>query len=145
MNPTNKDKPDKVLVMTDDTLLEKLMVSMLDVCGCAAYTCKNAEQLLDHYRAAKKSRKPFDVVILDINNPRNDPGKELIRSLLAVDPGMRIVVISGRIHRSQLLNGNKHGFRGVLAKPFTVKDLHQVLRGVRHGDNEDSTYNDFRR
>ena len=50
-------------------------------------------------------------------------GKEVIEILGKSDPKIRAIVSSGYSNDPIMANYRKHGFTGVVAKPYTVQEL----------------------
>ena len=82
------------------------------------------------YKKAKESGNPFDIVIMDLTVPGGMGGKEAIKRLLEIDPGVRAIVSSGYSNDPVMSNFKRYGFKGVVAKPYKMKDLAEVLRRV---------------
>jgi len=62
--------------------------------------------------------------------PAGMGARETIRALLQLDPDIRAIVSSGYANDPILLNFKEYGFRGVIAKPFTMEELNRVLLSV---------------
>jgi DNA-binding NarL/FixJ family response regulator len=82
------------------------------------------------YLAAREAGKPFSAVIMDLVVPGGDGGKETVQKLLAADPDIRAIVVSGYSDDPVLANHRHYGFRGMLAKPFRPDELFRVLEEV---------------
>lgn len=54
-------------------------------------------------------------------------GKEAVKKLLEMDPEAKAVVSSGYSDDPVLANYKDYGFSGVIPKPFTQRDLSEVL------------------
>lgn len=132
-----KTIPLKALVMDDDQLVRMVALLMLEECGYEAHLTKNGNEAVDQYRDAKDSRRPFDIVILDLNNLHGMGGEEAMRSLLDIDPDVRAVVSSGDVYHPAITDHRKYGFCGALLKPFSIKDLRRVLSDAKKiGENK---------
>jgi DNA-binding NarL/FixJ family response regulator len=57
-------------------------------------------------------------------------GKEAVRKLLAIDPGVKAIVSSGYSSDPIMAEYREHGFRGVVAKPYTIKTLSETVRKI---------------
>ena len=87
-------------------------------------------QAIERYRAAKESGKPFDLVVMDLTIPGGMGGREAISVLRAYDPRVRAIVSSGYSSDLAMSDFRKHGFRGMVAKPYDVAELASVIRSV---------------
>jgi DNA-binding NarL/FixJ family response regulator len=63
-------------------------------------------------------------------------GKETISKLLEIDPGVKAIVSSGYSNDPVMAEYKKHGFRGIIAKPYNVVDLSGQLHKVIAGEDE---------
>lgn len=81
---------------------------------------------LDH----KQRGEPFDVVIVDLTIPGGLGGKDTIRDLRSIDPGVKAIVASGYSNDPVMADYRSHGFCGRLAKPFRIGELGTVLHEV---------------
>ena len=79
------------------------------------------------YKKAKESGNPFDVVILDLTIPGGMGGKEAIKKLLEIDPGVKAIVSSGYSSDPIMSEFKQYGFSGVIPKPYTIDELAKAL------------------
>jgi DNA-binding NarL/FixJ family response regulator len=82
------------------------------------------------FKQAQKTGAPFSAVILDLTIPGGLGGKDVIKRLLAIDPQVRAIVVSGYSNDPVLANYQDYGFKGRVAKPFNLVDLSVVLNSV---------------
>jgi PAS domain S-box-containing protein len=120
----------RVLFMDDEepirTMAEKLMERMGLDFECVA----DGAQAIERYKAALAAGRPFDLVVMDLTIPGGMGGKEAISVLLGIDPGVRVIVSSGYSSDLAMADFRKHGFRGMVAKPYDVSELASVIRSV---------------
>ena len=57
-------------------------------------------------------------------------GKEAISVLRNFDPGVKAIVSSGYSSDLAMADFRKHGFRGMVAKPYDISELATVIRNV---------------
>jgi DNA-binding NarL/FixJ family response regulator len=76
-------------------------------------------------------RRP-DVALVDLALPGRS-GAELTRSLLAAEPGLRIVLYTGAVDERQLLDGLDAGAAGFALKSGDPEELEQAIRTVAAG------------
>ena len=60
-------------------------------------------------------------------------GKEAIQDLLRLDPTVKAIVSSGYSNDPIMSNFKDFGFAGVVAKPFQIEDLSNVIETVTKG------------
>jgi len=120
----------RLLIMDDDEKLLKNVGEMLATLGYDVETARNGEEAIILYKRAMAQSRPFGAVILDVTVVGGMGGKDCIGHLLALDPGVRAIVMSGYSEDAVLAEYEKLGFREGLSKPFTVEELHARLRKV---------------
>jgi CheY-like chemotaxis protein len=120
----------RVLFMDDEEpilrMAEKLMARM----GLDFECVTDGKEAIERYKAAMAAGRPFDLVVMDLTIPGGMGGKEAISVLLGVDPGVKVIVSSGYSSDLAMADFRKHGFRGMVAKPYDVSELASVIRGV---------------
>ena len=119
-----------VLVMDDEEMIRELAESMLESKGFTSDSAVDGEEALKKYMTAKKSDRPFDIVIMDLTIPGGMGGKEAIRKLLSIHPEAKVIVSSGYSEDPILANFEDYGFRGRLIKPFIEEDLEKEVARV---------------
>jgi DNA-binding NarL/FixJ family response regulator len=77
-----------------------------------------------------ESGNPFDAVIMDLTVTGGMGGREAIELLRLVDPRVTAIVSSGYSDDSVMSDYRKHGFDGVIAKPYRADELSDVLAKV---------------
>jgi PAS domain S-box-containing protein len=120
----------KVLVMDDEEIIRKMLSNMLKLAGYEAELTGDGAEALERYAQTMKSGKPFDAVIMDLTVPGGMGGKEAIKKLLHLDPDARVIVSSGYATDPIMSEYKKYGFSAVIAKPYSVKQLEETLRGL---------------
>ena len=73
---------------------------------------------------------PYLAVIMDITIPGGMGGKEAIKYLKEIDPQVKAIVSSGYANDPVMAQYKDYGFAGVLAKPYTLEALEDVLMTV---------------
>ena len=120
----------KVLVMDDEATIRELMLDLLNRLGYEAELAKDGSEAIEKYEGAKKSGRPFDAVIMDLTIPGGMGGKEAIKQLREIDPRIKAIVSSGYHNDPIMAEYERYGFKDVMAKPYTVKKLSEVLNKV---------------
>jgi CheY-like chemotaxis protein len=113
--------------MDDEPVVREVTGALLSALGHEATLAENGEAALARYREAAAAGRPFDAVILDLTVRGGMGGAETIRHLLEADPGVKAVVSSGYAADGVLSDYQRHGFREVLAKPYTLTGLRDVI------------------
>ena len=73
--------------------------------------------------------------MLDLTVPGGMGGKETIKKLLGIDPGVKEIVSSGYANDPIMADFSNFGFSDVVAKPYTIEKLNEVLRNVLDSTN----------
>ncbi|MBI4963700.1 MAG: response regulator [Desulfomonile tiedjei] len=120
----------KILVMDDEQLIRDLAGEILSDLGYEASVVKDGPEAIAAYHKAMRSGRPFDAVIMDLTIPGGMGGKEAFERIREIDPEARAIVSSGYSHDPIMADFKKHGFVGVLAKPYTLDDLRNQLKAV---------------
>ena len=115
-----------ILVVDDETVVAELMQKTLGGLGYRVSTCIDSRQALKQFEAQPAT---FDLVITDMTMPHLN-GAELSQQLLAIRPGLPIILCTGF---SEIINEEKAwalGIRRLLMKPVLRDELARVLRQV---------------
>jgi len=139
----SKEKPEKsqmkaspvvgkgrILVMDDEKMIRNLAGEILSYLGYKVSLSKDGAKAIDIYKNAMGSEEPFDAVILDLTVRGGMGGKEAIRKLMKIDPHVTGIVSSGYSDDSVMTDFGKYGFKGVVAKPYSVNEVSVVLDEV---------------
>jgi CheY-like chemotaxis protein len=86
--------------------------------------------VIEKYRQALASEKPFDLVILDLTIKGGMGGAETVKRLLEMDPNVKAVVASGYSDNPILSNFKDYGFSAVLGKPYSLAALKDCLNAL---------------
>ncbi|MBU0676117.1 MAG: PAS domain S-box protein [Proteobacteria bacterium] len=123
-------RPGKILIMDDEPMVCSIAGAMIKSLGHQVDYASNGEEAIDTYRVAMQKEEPFDVVILDLTIRGGMGGEETIRRLLAMNPEVVVVVSSGYADSPILANYREYGFKAILSKPYTLKNLESVIQAV---------------
>ena len=130
--PALKTGGGRVLIMDDEALICASLKCVLKQAGYHAESVANGQEALDAYAQAMKAGKAYDVVIMDLTIAGGMGGKEAVGKLLAIDPKAKVIVSSGYSDDPVVTEFRKHGFCGLLPKPY-MDDA--VCDAVRHAIN----------
>ena len=119
-----------ILIMDDEAMVRDIARDLLVHLGFQVWTVSNGQDAVDSYREKMKSESPFDVVIMDLTIPGGMGGKEAIQRLLEIDPQVKGIVSSGYSNDPVMAEYEKHGFTGMVHKPFEIAELLKTIRTV---------------
>lgn len=120
----------KILVMDDEEIVRNVVGEMLRSIGYEVEFARDGAEAIEVYKKAGESGEAFNAVIMDLTVPGGMGGKEAIKKLLEIDPRVRSIVSSGYSNDPIMSNFKKYGFRGVVAKPYEMKNLAKVVHRV---------------
>ena len=120
----------KILIMDDDQIVRQTIGDMLNHLGYEVAFATEGHEAIKIYKKDMEAGCRFDAVIMDLTIPGGMGGKEAIRKLLEIDPGVRAIVSSGYSSDPIMANHVKYGFVGVVAKPCRIKNLGEVIKKV---------------
>jgi PAS domain S-box-containing protein len=120
----------KVLIMDDEDIIRKMLKNMLTLAGYQVEVSSDGREALVKYVDAKKAGDGFDAVIMDLTIPGGMGGQEAVKKLLEIDPGATVIVSSGYATDPIMSEFKKYGFKAVIAKPYSVKQLQDTLSEV---------------
>ena len=114
-------KPQKVLVVDDDTSLLTALETALEEAAEEVRTCTDAASAIEMLDAWSP-----DVLLLDVTLP-DGTAFDVLDAIQAQEPAPLIIVISGSASPAQSFRLAQLGVRTYLAKPFTADDVRQAM------------------
>lgn len=120
----------KILIMDDEMMILTVTKQLLMYLGYSVDTASSGEAAIELYKNALENKNRYDALILDLTIPAGMGGKETIASLLKIDPQVRALVSSGYSNDPIMASYSEFGFKGVISKPYTVKELSDALRAI---------------
>ena len=126
---------ERLLVMDDDEALQILFKAVLSKLGYEVETARDGVDAIARYKAAKAEGKDFDAVLLDLTVPGGMGGVEAAALLKDLDPSAKLIVSSGYSEAPVMSHFSEYGFDAVILKPWTVKEMSEVLRHVLVADS----------
>ncbi|MCL6584402.1 MAG: PAS domain S-box protein [bacterium] len=124
----------KILLMDDQEMIRNMARQMLTRLGYRVEFASHGEEAIRLFRQAKESKDPFCAVILDLTIPGGMGGKETIQKLREIDPEVRAIASSGYSNDPIMTEYQKYGFKGIVSKPYEIKELSEVLQRVIMGN-----------
>jgi PAS domain S-box-containing protein len=125
----------RILVMDDEQGVRDIAGRLLQHIGYQDVVfASDGAGAIKLYKASMKSGRPFTLAILDLTIAGGMGGKETIRKLLKIDPGVKAIVSSGYADDPVIAKYRDYGFSGMVAKPYTIEELRKALQDVIGGD-----------
>jgi PAS domain S-box-containing protein len=120
----------RVLIMDDEEPIRTVASEMLSLLGYEAEVARDGFEALERCEIARQGGRPFDAVILDLTVPGSMGGAEAIQRIRDAQPGIKALVSSGYSNDPVMADHGRFGFDGVVAKPYSAKDVGNALKQV---------------
>ncbi|HDP26196.1 MAG TPA: response regulator [Deltaproteobacteria bacterium] len=117
----------RILVMDDEEIIRDVVSSMLDFLNYDVDLASDGTEAIEMYAEAQQAGSPYDAIIMDLSIPGGMGGKEAIKELMGIDPGITALVSSGYSNDPVMTDCSAYGFSGVVRKPFKLEELREVL------------------
>jgi CheY-like chemotaxis protein len=114
--------------MDDDAAVRATAGRMLAELGYRPTLASDGEEAASVFAAAHREGRPFDVVILDLTVRGGAGGVEAIRRIRALDARVPALVSSGYSQDPVMADHRRHGFSGVMPKPYALEELAEALQ-----------------
>lgn len=115
-----------ILLVEDEAAVRTVLQRILAGCGYRVLTANGADEALALVRGGRQRRERIDLLLTDVTMPRME-GPELAAALLAEQPLMRVIYMSG-YSAGPLPTGS--GAPPCLQKPFSAKALARAVRST---------------
>ena len=115
---------ERILFVDDEQILAELGKELLESVGYKVVTETNSLQALETFRADPDG---FDLVITDMTMP-GLRGEELARQIIALRPGMPIILCTGYSDLIDEKQAREIGIREFVMKPYEVANFVQTIR-----------------
>ena len=120
---------ESVLVIDDESPVRNVLALSLQHLG---YAVEVAESGVFGIEKFCEEGKHFDLVILDMLMPQLS-GEKVFFKLQAIDPKVKVLVISGYASEEAVRNILSHGGLDFVQKPFTIEELSKRVRACLDG------------
>ena len=117
----------RILVMDDEEGIRDLTSQLLGSLGYEVTAVSDGTEAIKAYEGAMKRGKGYQAVVLDATIRGGMGGLATIERLRRLDPRVTAIICSGYSDEAALAGFLQYGFRGALPKPFTRRDLADVL------------------
>jgi hypothetical protein len=115
-----------ILVVDDEASVREIAKISLVTNGYQAVTANDGAEAIALY---VRKRREIKAVVLDVVMPIMD-GPACIRALKKIDPGVKIILVSGLKDNSNLVKVENADIAAFLTKPYTTETLLKTLKEV---------------
>jgi PAS domain S-box-containing protein len=130
VEPETPGGHERLLFVDDEAMLVDLTGRILRSLGYQVTTRTSSVEALELFRARQED---FDLVITDMTMP-NMTGADLAREILAIRPGMPVILCTGYSEIMSAEQAREIGIRGYVMKPMTRRDLGLAIREALEGE-----------
>jgi two-component system cell cycle sensor histidine kinase/response regulator CckA len=124
----------RILVMDDEKKIRDTASNILTQFGYEVACAFDGTEAIKMYKEAKETGQPFNAVIMDLTIPGGMGGKETIKQLISLDPGIKVIVSSGYSNDPIMVEYTNYGFCSVVAKPYSSQDLGRAVHSALSND-----------
>lgn len=114
----------RVLVVDDENAVRISAEGMLKICGYEVIVADSGQAGL---AAFKERRGEIGLVLLDLSMPGKS-GIDVLRELKELDPGVKVVVMSGFVENEGVSQAIGYGALAFLRKPFSMRNLAETVK-----------------
>jgi len=119
------ERPVRILVVDDEPLLRRLLLTALEARGHAVDVCSDGEEALEKFEKGR-----YDLVVTDFRMPRMT-GVELIQNLLRRPTRVPVVLTSSDTLEEMKIPSPLEGVE-FLQKPFGLSELFSAVQRALH-------------
>lgn len=121
-----------VLLVDDEEIMREVLETLLASAGYKVDLAKTGEEAIEAY-----SKKPYDVVLMDISMPGMG-GLSALEELIKMDPEAVVLMITAYATFDTAISAWEKGAAGVIRKPFENSQvLAMVERGIKKRRQEE--------
>ncbi|MBI5895866.1 MAG: response regulator, partial [Desulfobacterales bacterium] len=117
---------ERLLLVDDEKMIARLEEQMFARLGYHVTTRLSSVDALEAFRANPRA---YDLVITDMTMP-NMTGEQLAQELIAIRPGLPIIICTGFSERLSPEKAKAMGIKGFLMKPITILEMSRMVRRV---------------
>ncbi len=119
-----------ILLVDDAECIREVGGECLEAMGYQVLLARDGKEAVEVY---KRNQDNIDIVLLDIVMP-NMGGGEAYDRMKEINPGIRVLLLSGYGTDSQVTEILKRGCDGFMQKPFTMRELSRKTREILEGE-----------
>jgi PAS domain S-box-containing protein len=122
----------RIIVMDDEAVILETIGSMLETLGYSMVSKTDGRAALDFLARETEAGRAVAGVILDLTVSGGAGGKDVIKDIRKLNPGIPVFVISGYGDDPAMTNPAEYGFTASIHKPFRKAELAELLEKHLH-------------
>jgi two-component system cell cycle sensor histidine kinase/response regulator CckA len=123
-----------ILVVDDYEEQRNTAAELLRDLGYQVFTASNGREAVKLFESAMRAGdQPMDVVVLDLVLGDDFDGVETYKSIIALKPGQKAVLVSGFADIARIVEARKLGLRQCIPKPYSLDTLGKAVRSELDG------------
>jgi two-component system cell cycle sensor histidine kinase/response regulator CckA len=123
-----------ILVVDDYEEQRNTAAELLRDLGYQVFTASNGREAVKLFESAVRAgEQPIDVVVLDLVLGDDFDGVETYKSIIALKPGQKAVLVSGFADIARIVEARKLGLRQCIPKPYSLDTLGKAVRSELDG------------
>ncbi|BET68297.1 hypothetical protein ASA1KI_32150 [Opitutales bacterium ASA1] len=127
LKPSSPSKSQNILLAEDEAMIRELITTFLTNHGYTVHEAENGRQSLE--QARKIGAEKVSLLITDLVMPVMG-GLELAAEMRKLQPGLRVLYISGYTDDVVVLEGESRSKTAFLRKPFSFETLGQRVEAL---------------
>ncbi len=120
----------RVLVVDDSSQHRAQIVALLKDLGYAADEAHSSAAAIERAAAAQQQATPYDAILIDLVLGEELDGVDVMRQVLSVNPGQRVILMGGFADTARISEGRKTGAVDYLRKPLTRHALGKAMHAA---------------
>jgi CheY-like chemotaxis protein len=120
----------RILLVDDEEAVRASTSEMLKHLGYEPNAADSGEAAVRMCAEALQAGRPYDAVLMDLVLPGGMNGRETFEHIRALDQDVRAVISSGYSNDPVMSEFRRYGFRGVIQKPYGIKELGLALHAL---------------
>jgi PAS domain S-box-containing protein len=125
-----------ILIMDDDKMVRHVAGRMLNRLGYEVTEARDGAEAVELYKKCLQAGTPFNAVIMDLTIPAGMGGRDAIKILKKLDPGVKAIVSSGYSNDPVMSKYKDYGFMDVVTKPYKIEELSVIVARVVSPDRK---------
>ncbi len=114
----------RIIVADDEPAILQIVKKTLEICGYTIIVCANGKEVIEEYK-----NNTIDLVVADIDMPCVS-GICAFRELKKIDPGVKLVFISGHEIDHEISECIDDGALGLISKPFNMQKFSVMIFNI---------------